>query len=144
VLIDVQQQMANQLLALPLARHQDMRRGDALTRTLNDSLIAHGALRTLIGDVLESAIAIVVSIATLLVISWQLTLATLVIAPALALVVALFGRRIRARARRRQETVGEVTQRLVGILSGIKVIKAFRAERHEEAPATIAGSSSAA
>ena len=133
VLIDVQQQMANQLLALPLARHQDMRRGDALTRTLNDSLIAHGALRTLIGDVLESAIAIVVSIATLLVISWQLTLATLVIAPALALVVALFGRRIRARARRRQETVGEVTQRLVGILSGIKVIKAFRAERHEEA-----------
>ena len=77
--------------------------------------------------------AIVVSIATLLVISWQLTLATLVIAPALALVVALFGRRIRARARRRQETVGEVTQRLVGILSGIKVIKAFRAEPHEEA-----------
>lgn len=133
VLIDVQQQMANQLLALPLARHQDMRRGDALTRTLNDSLIAHGALRTLIGDVLESLIAIVVSVATLLVISWQLTLTTLVIAPALALVVALFGRRIRARARRRQETVGEVTQRLVGILSGIKVIKAFRAERQEEA-----------
>lgn len=133
VLIDVQQQMANQLLALPLARHQDMRRGDALTRTLNDSLIAHGALRSLITDVLESLIAIVVSIATLLLISWQLTLATLVIAPALALVVALFGRRIRARARRRQETVGEVTQRLVGILSGIKVIKAFRAERQEEA-----------
>lgn len=133
VLIDVQQQMANQLLALPLSRHQDMRRGDALTRTLNDSLIAHGALRTLISDVLESAITIVVSIGTLFVISWQLTFATLVIAPALALVVALFGRRIRARARRRQETVGEVTQRLVGILSGIKVIKAFRAERHEEA-----------
>jgi subfamily B ATP-binding cassette protein MsbA len=133
VLIDMQQQMANQLLALPLSRHHDMRRGDALTRTLNDSMIAHGALRALLGDVLESAITIAVGVATLLVISWQLTLATLVIAPALAAVVALFGRRISARARRRQDAVGEVTQRLVGILSGIKVIKAFRAEREEEA-----------
>ncbi|RIL02579.1 MAG: hypothetical protein DCC71_16275 [Proteobacteria bacterium] len=132
VLIDLQQNMATQLLALPLARHQDMRRGDALTRTLSDSMVAHGALRALLGDVLESGIAIVVSVATLLLISWQLTLATLLIAPALAGVVAWFGRRIRHRARRRQETVGEVTQRLVGILSGIKVIKAFRAERDEE------------
>ena len=133
VLIDLQQQLANQLLALPLARHHEMRRGDTLTRTLSDSMVAHGAIRGLLGDVLEAVIAIVVSVATLLVISWQLALATLLIAPALAAVVAFFGRRIRNRARRRQETVGEVTQRLVGILSGIKVIKAFRAERYEEA-----------
>lgn len=133
VLIDLQQQMATQLLSLPLARHHDMRRGDALTRTLTDSMVAHGAVRALLGDVIEALIAIVVSVATLLFISWQLALATLLIAPALAGVVAVFGRRIRNRARRRQETVGEVTQRLVGILSGIKVIKAFRAERFEEA-----------
>jgi subfamily B ATP-binding cassette protein MsbA len=133
VLIDIQQQMANKLLRLPLSHHQNMQRGDALTRTLNDSMIAHASLRTLAGDVAEGVIAIVVSVGTLLVISWQLTAVTLVIAPALAAVVALFGRRIRTRARRRQETVGEVTQRLVGILSGIKVIKAFSAEPHEEA-----------
>jgi ABC-type multidrug transport system fused ATPase/permease subunit len=131
-LIDMQQQMANQLLALPLAGHHDMRRGDALTRTLSDGMIAHGALRTLLGDVLESVVAIVASVATLLLISWQLALATLLIAPALAGVMAYFGRRIRNRARRRQESVGDITQRLVGILSGIKVIKAFRAEPHEE------------
>ena len=118
VLIDIQQQMANKLLRLPLSDHQDMQRGDALTRTLNDSMIAHSALRTLAGDVVEGVISIVVSVGTLLVISWQLTAVTLVIAPALAAVVAIFGRRIRARARRRQETVGEVTQRLIGILSG--------------------------
>jgi subfamily B ATP-binding cassette protein MsbA len=133
VLIDIQQQMATKLLGLPLAHHQNMQRGDALTRTLNDSMIAHASLRTLAGDVVEGVIAIVVSVGTLLVISWQLTGVTLIIAPALAAVVAFFGRRIRTRARRRQETVGEVTQRLVSILSGIKVIKAFRAEPHEEA-----------
>jgi hypothetical protein len=55
VLIDLQQQMANQLLALPLARHHEMRRGDALTRTLTDSMVAHGAIRALLGDVLEAS-----------------------------------------------------------------------------------------
>jgi len=133
VLIDLQQRMANQLLALPLARHHQMQRGDALTRTLSDSMVAHGAVRAFLSDVLEASITIAVSIVTLLVISWQLALATLLIAPLLAGVVALFGRRIQRRARRRQETVSEVMQRLVGILAGIKVIKSFRAERHEEA-----------
>ena len=55
----------------------------------------------------------------------------LVIAPLIAGVIAIFGRRIRKAAKRRQESPGDVTQRLVQILTGIKVIKAFRAERGE-------------
>ena len=133
VLIDIQQQMAVKFLALPLGFHQELRRGDALTRTLNDGLRAHAALRTLVSDVSEAVIAIAASLVTLLAISWQLTLLTLGVAPVLVGVVAGFGRRIRANALRRQETLGEVIQRLVQILSGIKVIKAFGAEGAEEA-----------
>ncbi len=73
VLIDMQQQMATKLLSLPLAHHQNMQRGDALTRTLNDSMIAHSLLRTLAGNVVEGVIAIIVGVGTLLFISWQLT-----------------------------------------------------------------------
>src|SRR5262249_60021451 len=54
------------------------------------------------------------------------------LAPLLVVVVASFGRRIRRNARRRQETMAGVIQRLVQILSGIKVIKAFGAEALEE------------
>jgi len=46
-------------------------------------------------------------------------------------VVSLFGQRIRRSAKRRQEQLAEVTQRLVEILGGIKLIKAFRAEKLE-------------
>jgi subfamily B ATP-binding cassette protein MsbA len=132
VLIDMQQQMATKLLTLPLGFHQELRRGDALTRTLNDGLRAHGTLRTLVSDVSEAVIGVAASVATLLAVSWQLTLLTLGLAPVLIVVVAAFGRRIRRNAQRRQETMSEVTQRLVQILSGIKVIKAFRAEQAEE------------
>ena len=131
VLIDIQQQMAAKLLTLPLGFHQELRRGDALARTLSDGQRAHGALRIAI-DVCEGAITIAVSTATLLVISWRLALLMFALAPLLVVVVASFGRRIRTNARRRQETMADVVQRLVQILSGIKVIKAFGAEQLEE------------
>lgn len=54
------------------------------------------------------------------------------LAPPVIGTVAWFARRIRNSARRRQEQLGEVTQRLVEILAGIKVIKAFGGEQLEE------------
>ncbi len=132
VLVDVQQDLARKLLALPLGTHVAMSRGDALSRTFNDVGRAHGALRLLFGDVIQGILSILVGAVVLLLISWQLSLVMLAMAPVLVLVLTIFGRRIRKTARRRQEKVGDVTERLVEILAGIKVIKAFRAESHEE------------
>jgi subfamily B ATP-binding cassette protein MsbA len=70
-------------------------------------------------------------VAVLCWISWQLALSLALIVPVVAAVIALFGRRIRRASKRRQESLAEVTQRLVQILAGIKVIKAFRAETIE-------------
>jgi ABC-type multidrug transport system fused ATPase/permease subunit len=54
------------------------------------------------------------------------------VAPLVTGLITLFGRRIRKSARRRQESQAYVTQRLVQILAGIKVIKAFRTQAVEE------------
>jgi subfamily B ATP-binding cassette protein MsbA len=131
ILVDIQQDLCAKFLTLPLGFHQGMRRGDALSRTFNDVQRAHGSLHLFFGDVLQAVIAGLVGVATLVAISWQLTLLTLTLAPLVIGVMAIFGRRIRQTALRRQEKFGDVTQRLLQILSGIKVIKAFRAETHE-------------
>ena len=133
VLVDLQQALCGRLLTLPLRFHQGLRRGDALTRTLADATRAHQSLEVFFADLVPSVLAVAVALVYLLSISWQLTLAALVAAPPVLLAVAFFGSRIRTSAMRRQETLGEVTQRLVDILSGIKIIKAFRAEGQEEA-----------
>lgn len=133
VLVDIQQSLCNVLLALPLGFHQGMRRGETLSRITNDAGVAHRALNLLFADVVQSVIALAVGLTVLFTISWPLTLATLLVAPLIAGVIAFFGRRIRKTAQRRQESVGDVTHRLMQILSGIKVIKAFRAQSVEEA-----------
>jgi len=131
VLVDLQQQLCEKLLALPLRFHHGTARGETLSRVMNDGQKAHQSLELLFQDVVQSAVGLVVGIGVLLWISWQLTLSVLLVAPFVAGLIAFFGRQIRRSAQRRQESQSDVTQRLLQILSGIKVIQSFRAQRGE-------------
>ena len=131
-LVDIQQELCAKLLALPLGFHNRTSRGETLSRTTNDATRAHFALDLLFADTIQSVLALIISVAFLFSISWQLTLTTFTVAPLISGLIAVFGRRIRKSAKRRQESQANVTQRLVQILAGIKVIKAFRTQEVEE------------
>jgi len=131
--VDMKRDVCAKLLALPLRFHQESRRGDVYARAVNDVGTAHRALDLLFGDLIQSSLRIFVGVAFLVYLSWQLSMMALVVGPLIILVITSFGRRIRASARKRQQQYGEVTQRLMEILTGIKVIKAFRAEAAEDA-----------
>ena len=133
ILVDIQQALCSKLLGLPLRFHHGLRRGDTLSRVLSDATRAHQSLDVLFADLVPALLSVAVGAVVLVSISWQLSVAALLVAPPVLGAIAFFGTRIRRSARRRQETLGEVTQRLLEILAGIKIIKAFRAETHEEA-----------
>lgn len=133
VLVDIQQALCRKLLILPLRFHHARQRGETLSRVLNDVGRAHVTLQLVFADLLQALLGLVVGFAVLLSISWQLTVIMTLVAPAVMGVIGFFGQRIRKSARRRQETLGNVTQRLVEIMAGIKVIQAFRGEAREAA-----------
>ncbi len=131
VLVDMQRDVATKLLRLPLARHQRDSRGDAISRLTSDTGVANRLQSMIYGDFLEDLGVVVAALTAAALLSWQLALALLVIGPPVAVVMTVFGTRIRKASQRRQEQVSEVLQRIVQILSGIKVIKAFGAEKLE-------------
>jgi subfamily B ATP-binding cassette protein MsbA len=131
VYIEMERDVCDRLLALPLRYHQTRQRGDTLSRTLRDVSTAHQALQLLFGEFVLAVAMVSVGAATLLYISWPLALLVALVGPLIVGVIAISGRRIRESARRRQESFGDVTQRLIEILAGIKTIKAFRAEETE-------------
>ncbi|MBW2272845.1 MAG: ABC transporter ATP-binding protein [Deltaproteobacteria bacterium] len=131
VSIDIKQALAAKLLTLPLAHHRDSSGGDTLSRALNDAAASELALRLVFGNLLHATTMVAVGLVTLFIISWELTFMALLVAPLIVGVISLFTGRIHHRAGRRQEQLGEVTQRLMNILAGIKVIKAFRGEDQE-------------
>ena len=130
--LDVQQELARKLLALPLSAHARRRRGDLLARLQVDAESLREVLKLVLQEFGVSLVMIAIGLCTLIYISLPLTLISAVAAPLIAGVLIGFGRRIRRRAARRQVRVGEVLSRLVGILSGIKTIKSYGAETTEQ------------
>jgi ATP-binding cassette subfamily B protein len=60
--------------------------------------------------------------------SWQMTLATLIVAPILAVLIGWFGERMRSFSSSSQQRVSDLSSLLVETFSGIRLIKAFAAE----------------
>ncbi|MEX2207524.1 MAG: ABC transporter ATP-binding protein [Myxococcota bacterium] len=131
VLVDMQRDLVTKLLVLPLGRHQRDSRGDAISRITSDTGVANRLQSMIYGDFIEDIGVVIAALTACALLSWQLSLALLVIGPPVAVVMSVFGTRIRKASQRRQEQVSEVMQRIVQILSGMKVIKAFGAERIE-------------
>ena len=133
VYIEIQRDLCAKLLALPLRFHHDRRKGDILSRILQDVRSAHTAVGLLFNDFIEAILMAAVGVGVLFFISWQLAAIFLVLGPLLFGVIAIFTRHISSSAQRRQEKYADVTQRLIEILDGIKIIKAFSAEAAEDA-----------
>ncbi|MGH0034305.1 MAG: ABC transporter ATP-binding protein [Myxococcota bacterium] len=131
--IDIKQALAAKLMRLPLAFHRKARSGETLTRLLLDVDQSQKALELLFVEFVGALVMVLIGASTLFFVSWQLALLTLLGAPPIIAVITYFAGEVRRGARRRQEQLGEVTHRLLGILSGIKIIKAFRGEANEEA-----------
>ncbi len=130
--LDMKVEVCGRLLSLPLRFHRDRARGDLLARLMGDVGTAQGALALIFDDFAEAIIMLLVGAGALLFVSWQLSLVMLIVGPGIFATISIFGRRIRKSARKRQQQFSDVTGRLIEILEGIKVIKAFRAERYEQ------------
>jgi ABC-type multidrug transport system fused ATPase/permease subunit len=118
--------VAHKFLVAPLRIHRGGSSGDLLSRALTDVQLACKSLNVLYRDVVNSVLMLLGGAFTMFITSWQLALISMATVPPLLLVLQFFGHRIQRQTQRRQETQGDLSQRLVAILTGIKVIKAFR------------------
>lgn len=128
---EVDRQVARKFLAAPLRIHRGEASGELLSRALTDAHLAIRSLEVLYRDVIEDATLLLGGIVAMFFISWQLSLMAMTMVPLLILILGYFGNRIQRKTQKRQETQSDLSQRLIAILSGIKVIKAFRGQALE-------------
>lgn len=131
--VDLQADLGQKILRLPLGHHVRESSGDFISRVSNDTKVANKAQSLIFGEILHDSSLVVVALSAAIWLNWQLALVLFGVGPPVALILQMFGKRIRRASRARQEQVSDVTQRLVQMLSGIKVIKAFHAEPQESA-----------
>jgi subfamily B ATP-binding cassette protein MsbA len=125
--------LARKFLHLPLSAFRDGSSGDFMARSMSDAQIACQAVTVVYRDVLLDLQLVIGGIGLMLWMSWPLTVLSLIAIPPFWAVMTIFMGRLLDNAGRRQEKQGDLSDHLIAILSGIKVIKAFRGEAAEQA-----------
>ena len=129
---DMRKSVQAHVSRLPVSYFDSTKTGVLISRIMSDAdgirnLVGTGLVR-LIGGVLTAAVALTV----LVVLSWKLTLFILLVLGAFAAAMTIAFKRLRPLFRERGKINAEVTGRLSESLGGIRVVKAYVAERSEQ------------
>ena len=131
VVVDIRNAICRALLPQSVGYFEDRRSGEFISRISNDVSTAQKALSFLFGDLFLEPAKVVGAFAVAFYASWQLTLATLCVAPALVVPLQIFTRKVRRASRKSLERLADVTDALSQMFSGIRVVKAFKMEDAE-------------
>lgn len=129
---DLRNALYRHIAHLPLGYFQRTKTGQILSRVITDTAETRLILTQLVTSSLQNGALVLSYTAFLFLISWRMTLVTLVIVPVLGAVLQPLLRKLRKGNRRRGNQHGEMTSVVQETVSGIRLVKSSGAERHEE------------
>ncbi len=132
VLTDIRDELFTKMVRHSMDFFNKMRSGFLMSRITNDTRGMQAALSTVSSDLFKQPIAIISGIAVLLYMDWKFTLVTLVLFPTCLLPISLYGRRARKAVQHEQEDMGQMVVTMQETFAGIRVIKSFAREKHQE------------
>ncbi|WP_099303987.1 ABC transporter ATP-binding protein [Bacillus sp. Marseille-P3800] len=114
--------------------YEQRKTGDLLARGTNDmkaiSMTAGFGILTFIDAIV---FLIIILVAMMILIDWRLTLAAVAPLPIIAISVTILGKMIHTRFSKAQAAFGDLNDRVLESVAGMRVIRAFRSERRDEA-----------
>ena len=132
VVMDIRNELFAKMVRHSMDFFNRIRVGFLMSRIGNDTRSMQMALSTVSSDVFKQPITIVGAITALVLINWKFTLVTLVLFPVCLLPIRIFGRRARRAVQDEQAGMGQMTVTMQETFTGIRVIKSFVREEHQE------------
>ena len=132
VVTDIRGQLFNKMVRLSMDFFNRMRSGLLISRVTNETRVVQMALTAVSSDIFKQPVLIVGAISVLFVMDWKFTLITLILFPTCLLPLRIYGRRARKALRGQFEGMGEMVVTMQETFAGIRVIKSFAREAHQE------------
>ncbi len=117
---------------LPISYFDSTQSGQLISRIMNDAEGIRNLVGTGLGQILGSIVTAVIALGVLFYLNWTLTLATIIVLLIFGGVLAYAFKKLRPIFRERGEITAQVTGRLGESLGGIRIVKAYTAEKREE------------
>ena len=129
VVRDIRNQLYQKITSLPLGFFSEERKGDIIARMSGDVQEVESSIMSSLDMLFKNPILIVVYFATLLFVSWQLTLFTIVFVPIFGWFMGIVGRKLKQKSIKAQALWSDTVSQVEETLGGLRIIKAFCAEK---------------
>jgi subfamily B ATP-binding cassette protein MsbA len=129
VIRDIRDRIYNKTVSLPIGFFTEEKKGDILARITGDVQEVEASIMSSLDMFFKNPVIIVVSVAAMIIMSWRLTLFVFVLFPVAGSVIGRIGKSLKRRSLKGQNKMGELLSTVEEMLSGLRVIKAFTAEK---------------
>ncbi len=126
---DIRNTMYAKILTLPIGFFTNERKGDVIARISGDVNQIESSVMSSINMLFKNPIMIIVCLGMMIAISWQLTLFVFVLLPIAGIVMGKVGKRLKRKSLKAQQMWGQVLSTTEETLSGLRIVKAFNAEK---------------
>lgn len=129
VVRDIRNQINRKITELPLGFFSEERKGDIIARVSGDVNEIETSIMSSLDMLFKNPILIVIYLTGMIVISWQLTLFVLILLPVAGYLMGQVGKKLKRKSLEGQQQWGFLMSQIEETLSGLRIIKAFNAER---------------
>ena len=125
---DIRTMVYNKLLSLPMGFFSKQKKGDIIARMSGDVTEIEVSIISSLDMLIKNPILIICYFSALIYLSWELTLFTVTVVPAMAWGMSAIGKKLKRKSLEAQEKWSDTMAQLDETLGGLRVIKAFIAE----------------
>ncbi len=131
IINDMRTSMYKKIIALPIGYFNDQRKGDIMSRLTNDLSEVEGSTVGVLETLFREPISIFLFFIYLVMLSPELTLFLAIFIPLSGFIIGRIGRSLKKQSTKVQEKLGAILSTIDETLGGIRIIKAFNAEKKQ-------------
>lgn len=128
VVRDLRAMIYNKMVSLPIGFFSSERKGDVMARMSGDVTEVENSVMMSLDMMFKNPIMIVVCLAMMLFVSWQLTLFVFILLPIAGFIMGRVGKYLKRVSLEQQNQLGTIMSNIEETISGLRIIKAFNAE----------------
>ena len=126
---NIRKEIYDKILSLPIGFFSEERKGDIIARMSGDVQEVESSVAGSIEMLIKNPILITIYFIAMVVISWELTTFTIIFAPVMIWVMGVVGKNLKRKSLDVQTLWSEVMSQVEETLGGLRIIKAFIAEK---------------
>lgn len=132
VVRDLRHDLYKKIISLPIGYFTNECKGDIMTRMTSDVNEVEASIISSLETIFKNPLMIVIYMSVLFGMSWKLTVFVLILLPVSGLLIGWIGKSLKKKSLRNQQLNGELLSLIEETLGGLRIVKAFNAESHQE------------